>query len=86
MRFNLSDKDYNLNELSYQTQVFSVYNNRYPLYIVMSERTKQFIERHATCSIGTDVHFEHGRGYIGEFVGIPIACYEGLAFGVVDIV
>ena len=86
MKFNLLDKDYNLDELFYQTQMFEAYNNRHPQYIVMSERTVQLVERHENYCIGEGIYFKHNRRYIGKIFGIPIAYNEDLDFGVVDIV
>ena len=86
MKFNLLDKDYNLDELYYNIQIFEAYNDRYPKYIVMSEQTVQLIECHENYRVSKDVYFKHNRRYIGENFGISIAYNEGLDFGVVDIV
>ena len=86
MKFNLLDKDYNLDELFYNIQMFEAYNERLPSYIVMSERTLQLIERHENYRVGQDVYFKHNQRYIGEIFGIPVAYHQGLDFGVVDIV
>lgn len=86
MKFNLLDKDYNLDELFYHTQIFEAYNNRLPQYIIMSERTVQLVECHENYRVGQGVYFKHNRRYIGEIFGIPVAYNEGLDFGMVDIV
>ena len=88
MKINLSDKDYNLDELYYNIQRFEAFNNRYPSYIVMSERTLSLIECHEQYNyrVGQDVYFKHNRRYMGEIFGVPVAYNQGLDVGMVDIV
>ena len=86
MKFNLLDKDYNLDELFYQIQMFEAYNNKPPKYIVMNEGTVDFIERRENYRVGKDLYFKHNRRCIGKIFGIPVAYHQGLDFGVVDIV
>lgn len=88
MKVYLPEKDYSLDELYYQIQVFEAYNNRKPQYIVMSERTLQLIECHEQYNyrVGQDVYFKHNIRYIGEIFGISVAYNHGLDFGMVDIV
>ena len=86
MKFNLLDRDYNLDELFYQIQMFEAYNNREPHYIVMNEGTLDYIQRRKNYRAGQDIYFRHNQRYIGEIFGIPVAYHQGLDFGVVDIV
>ena len=87
MKINLSDKDYHLDELYYNIQRFAAFNNGYPKYIVMSERTLSLIECHVNYHISQDMYFlKHKKRYVGEIFGIPVAYNDDLDFGVVDIV
>ena len=86
MKFNLLDKDYNLDELYYNIQKFEALNGRYPKYLIMNEQTLSLIERHDNYRVGKDVYFKHNRRCIGAIFGISIAYNEGLNFGTVDVV
>lgn len=86
MKIQLPDKDYNLDELYYNIQKFEAFNNRYPSYIVMSERTLSLIECNSQYCFGKYVSFKYNQRYIGEIFGIPIAYNNRLDFGMVDIV
>lgn len=87
MKVSLLEQKFDLDKLLYKINMFEMIEDKYPNYVVMSERTVDAIEnQYGVYYVEKNIYFKHNKRYIGEIFGIPIAYNDNLQFGTVDIV